>query len=74
MNGTTLTGLISSETDEQVALIDNEAILHTVNTNDIEEKIRQSVSLMPADLQKIMTTQEFVDVVAYLETLKEAAD
>lgn len=74
VNGTTLTGLISSETDEQVALIDNEAILHTVNTNDIEEKIRQSVSLMPADLQKIMTTQEFVDVVAYLETLKKAAD
>ena len=72
-NGTTLTGLISSETDERVTLIDNEAILHTVEMHDIEEKIRQSVSLMPADLQKIMTTQELIDVVAYLETLKKAA-
>ena len=73
-NGTTLTGLLSSETDESITLIDNEARLHTVSTVDIEEKIRQSVSLMPADLQKIMTSQELVDVVAYLETLKKAAE
>ena len=74
VNGTTLTGLITSETDESILFVDNEAILHTVATDDIEEKIRQSVSLMPADLQKILTTQELVDVVAYMETLKKAAD
>lgn len=72
-NGTTMTGLIASETDDELVLIDNEAIRHTVATGDIEEKIRQSVSLMPADLQKIMTPQELVDVVSYLETLKQAA-
>jgi len=74
INGITLSGLITSETDENIVLVDNEAILHTVATGDIEEKIRQSVSLMPADLQKILTTQELVDVVAYMETLKKAAD
>ncbi|MCH2213405.1 MAG: c-type cytochrome [Fuerstiella sp.] len=73
-NGTTLTGLISSETDDSITLIDNEARMHTVSTADIEEKIRQSVSLMPADLQKIMSSQELVDVVAYLQTLKKAAE
>lgn len=73
VNGTTMTGLIASETDDEIVLIDNEAVRHTVATDDIDEKIRQSVSLMPADLQKIMTPQELVDVVAYLETLKEAA-
>ena len=73
-NGTTLTGLITSETDESITLVDTEAFVHTVTTDDIEEKIRQSVSLMPADLQKILTTQELVDVVAYMETLKKATD
>ena len=29
------------------------------------------ISLMPADLQKTMTTQELVDVVEYLTTLKK---
>ena len=69
-NGTTMTGLIASETDEEIVMIDNEAVRHTLAADDIEEKIRQTVSLMPADLQKIMTPQELVDVVSYLETLK----
>ncbi len=73
-NGTTMTGLVASETDDSVILIDNEAVRHTVLTEDIDDRIRQSVSLMPADLQKIMTTQELIDVVAYMETLKKAAD
>ena len=32
---------------------------------------KQRVSLMPADLQKLMTKQELIDVVEYLTTLKK---
>lgn len=71
-NGTVLTGLKLSQTDETLVLLDNEAFKHTISTHDIDEMIRQDVSLMPADLQKIMTTQELVDVVTYLETLRKA--
>lgn len=72
-NGTVLTGLKVSETDDELVLVDNEAFKHAISTDDIDELIRQDVSLMPADLQKIMTSQELVDVVAYLQTLKKAA-
>ena len=37
-----------------------------------EEKKKQQVSLMPADLQKLVTVQELVDMVDYLQTLKTA--
>ncbi len=40
---------------------------------EIEEKVKQSISLMPADLQKVMSVKELIDVVEYLTTLKEAA-
>ena len=40
---------------------------------EIEEKVKQSVSLMPADLQKVMCVKELIDVVEYLTTLKAAA-
>jgi len=70
--GITVTGLILSETDDSVTVIDNEAIRHEVAADEIEERIRQPVSLMPEDLQKIMTTQELVDVVTYLRSLKKA--
>ena len=33
---------------------------------------KQKLSLMPADLQKVMTADELVDVVQYLGTLKPA--
>ncbi len=71
-NGTVLTGLKVSQTDETLVLMDNDAFKHSISTEEIDELIRQDVSLMPADLQKIMTTQELVDVVAYLESLKKA--
>jgi putative heme-binding domain-containing protein len=71
-NGTTTTGLILSETDESLNIIDNEAFKHTVSTDEIDDRIRQSVSMMPADLQKILSSQELIDVVAYMETLKKA--
>lgn len=72
-NGTTTTGLILSETDESLTIIDNEAFKQTVSTDEIDDRIRQSVSMMPADLQKILSSQELIDVVAYMETLKKAA-
>jgi hypothetical protein len=34
---------------------------------------KQNISLMPADLQKVMTAEEMVDVVEYMTTLKKVA-
>ena len=35
---------------------------------------KSDISLMPADLQKVMTEQDLVDVVEYLMTLTKAKD
>ena len=37
-----------------------------------EERKKQEISLMPADIQKLMSAQELVDVVEYMTTLKQA--
>jgi hypothetical protein len=38
--------------------------------SEVDEVKEQSVSLMPADLQKAMTADDLVNVVEYLTTLK----
>ena len=40
---------------------------------DIEEVKKQTISLMPADLQKLMTAGDLVDVVEYLVTLRKVS-
>ena len=70
-SGTTVTGLITSETDDSVSIKGDDAIIRTFKRSEIEEMVKQKISLMPADLQKTMTTQELADVVEYMQTLKK---
>ncbi|AMV22579.1 PVC-type heme-binding CxxCH protein [Planctomyces sp. SH-PL14] len=70
--GEVLTGLIVSDTAEGITLKDSNGLTRMLKQSEIEEKKKQQVSLMPADLQKLMTIGELVDVVEYLQTLKVA--
>ena len=70
-NGTTVTGLLISKTPTSVTIKDAESIIRTFKQNDIDKMVKQPISLMPADLTKLMTNQEIVDVVDYLTTLKK---
>jgi putative heme-binding domain-containing protein len=70
-DGNVLTGLLVSQTAEAVTLKKEDGLTVTLKPADIEELVKQKISLMPADLQKTMTTQELVDVVEYLTTLKK---
>ena len=45
--------------------------LEYMHIADIEERKQQEISLMPADIQKLMSAQELVDVVEYLTTLRK---
>jgi putative heme-binding domain-containing protein len=71
-NGNVVTGIIVSETKDAISIKTAEAIVQTYKPSDIESKTQLKVSLMPADLQKLMTTEDLVDVVEYLTTLKKA--
>ncbi len=72
VDGTLVTGLLISRTDANVTIRNVEAIDRTIATADIEELKKQTISLMPADLQKLMTAADLVDVVEYLATLRKS--
>ncbi|MFN9237109.1 MAG: PVC-type heme-binding CxxCH protein, partial [Planctomyces sp.] len=70
-SGTTVNGLLVSSTDAEVSLRGDDALVRKFPRTDIEELVKQKISLMPADLQKTMTSQELADVVEYLQGLKK---
>lgn len=71
-NGTTATGIIVSEDDNKLTLRGNDALVRSFDKKDIEERVKNKVSLMPADLAKLLSTEEMADIVEYLGTLKKA--
>ena len=71
-SGTVESGLMISETDDALTLRTMEGIDRRFDRGEVLEMTRQEVSLMPADLQKLLSAQELVDVVEYLTTLKKA--
>jgi putative heme-binding domain-containing protein len=66
-DGTVLSGILVSQTDEWVELKTAEAVVHRLPRGQIEALARQPVSLMPADLQKLL---EVDDLVEYLTSLR----
>ncbi len=70
-SGNVLSGILVSRSDEEVVIRNAEGIDRVVAVAEIDEIIKTDVSLMPADLHKVMTVQELVNVVAYLIQLKK---
>jgi putative heme-binding domain-containing protein len=70
-SGNVLSGILVSRSDEEVVVRNAEGIDRVIAVVEIDEIIKTGVSLMPADLQKVMTVQELVNVVAYLTQLKK---
>jgi putative membrane-bound dehydrogenase-like protein len=71
-NGTTLTGLMVSQTPDEVTLKAADGIVRTFKKKDVDTLVKSPLSLMPADVYKDMTVQDLADVVEYLLSLKEA--
>jgi putative membrane-bound dehydrogenase-like protein len=69
-NGQVTTGVLISQSAQQIQLRDAEGILRTFDQAQVEAFEQLDISLMPADLHQSMTTQELVDLVDYLSTLK----
>jgi len=71
-NGTTASGIIISEDDAKLTLRGADALARSFEKSEIEERVKSTVSLMPADLAKLLSPEEMADVVEYLTTLKKA--
>jgi len=67
-DGTTAVGKIVSETGDKTDL-QFMSQSQSVNTSDVASKTRLPNSLMPSDLQKLISEDELVDLVEYLKSL-----
>jgi putative membrane-bound dehydrogenase-like protein len=68
-DGRSVTGLLVSQTPEQVVLKPADGVDATLAAKEIEELVKQPISLMPADLATTLSAQDLADVVAWRETL-----
>jgi putative membrane-bound dehydrogenase-like protein len=64
-------GILASKTEASVTIKGADAIVRTFKSAEIASLAKSPVSLMPADLAKVLTVQELTDVVEYLLTLRE---
>ena len=71
-NGETHSGILISQTAAEVVIRGADALNKKFAKAQVLALKKDKLSLMPADLQKQMSAQELVDVVAYMATLKKA--
>ncbi len=69
-DGRAVTGLLVSQSPESVVIRGADGVDTTLPAAEVDELIKQPVSLMPADLATALSADELVDLVAWLETLK----
>jgi putative heme-binding domain-containing protein len=65
-------GLLVSETADELALKAVGGIVTRYKKSEISQRDQMKLSIMPVGLQQAMTTQELVDLVEYLFSLKKA--
>jgi putative membrane-bound dehydrogenase-like protein len=70
-NGQLLSGVKVAESETTLTLADNQGQKHVIAKPDIEEQRASSLSTMPDGLDKRITEQEFVDLIAFLVSQKE---
>ena len=70
-NGDEAYGLIASETADEVSIKAVGGIITKLKKSDIASRQQSKLSIMPTGLQQGMTTQEFVDLVEFLSSLRK---
>jgi putative membrane-bound dehydrogenase-like protein len=67
-DGKQYTGVIVEEgANSTLTVADTQGRLTVLKITDIEERVAQPTSIMPAELHALMTRQEFLDLLAFLE-------
>ncbi len=69
-SGETWTGALRGEVNDELKIVGADAQPHLVKRSDIAKKTDIKTSLMPPGLTLGLTPEDFLNLVAYLETLK----
>ena len=70
-DGDEATGIIASESPEEIVLKSQTGISTKYKKIEIANRTKSTLSLMPAGLQQAISQQDFVDLVEYLSTLQK---
>ena len=65
-------GLLVSDTADEIAVKSQGGIVTRYKKSEVTKREQQKLSIMPAGLQQTMSTEELVDLVEYLASLKKA--
>jgi putative heme-binding domain-containing protein len=68
-SGRNILGIVKSESETAVTIMDSEGKKTDISVRDIEVRELSKTSLMPVGLADGMTPAEFTDLIAYLESL-----
>ncbi len=72
-DGRVLTGLVKTDNADGIEIQDADGKKVQIPKADIEDRKNSDVSLMPNGIVEGITPQDFADLIAYLETLKDAS-
>jgi putative membrane-bound dehydrogenase-like protein len=70
-SGRALIGLKVAETEDTLTFADSKGDKQVLRKADIDEQQPQATSIMPEGLEKALSVDEFVDLIAYLVSLKD---
>jgi putative heme-binding domain-containing protein len=69
-DGQVVSGLVVSDGNDRLVLIDGQGTRHELRKSDVEARTQSENSPMPDGLQAGLSREEFADLIAYLETLR----
>lgn len=73
-DGKVFAGLIRREEGATLVLADNKGKEFTVPLADVDERVKSTLSLMPANVAEILNEREFLDLVSYLLSQRQNAE
>ena len=71
VDGQVLTGFVVSESAEDIQIRRDNGLPLTLIQEDIEDRAKQSTSMMPEGLVDNITPEQLADLLAYLESLRK---
>ena len=72
--GKTIAGVLQSRSKKELKLFDINGKTVTIAVADIENEKQSRTSLMPAKLFETVTADQFADLIAYLQTLRQESN
>jgi putative heme-binding domain-containing protein len=69
-DGKIFTGFVTTESAVEVKLKQTTGVALTIKKSEIDERVKQKLSMMPIGLANNLTPEQVADLVAYLQSLK----